>query len=93
MKLLAHFVLWLWVFLYTAFFLASCAFEETTTTTTDAKSGLVTVEKKTTKKADAVALGFAGDVFAAYASPRARRVREEKSGPISREEIANRWNP
>lgn len=61
-----------------AFVLAftGCAVEETTTTTTDAKSGLVTVEKKVTKKADEDALGFASDALSMYAPP--RRVRDEK---------------
>lgn len=70
---------------------AGCAFEETTTTTTDAKSGRVTVEKKITKKADPAAWTLAGDVVAAYSPPRPRLVREEKSGPITPEEIAARW--
>ena len=85
-------------------FLASCAIEETTVTTTDAKSGLVTVTTRKSKKADTAWTAIAGDVVAAYSPPRARRVREEKSGtpddlrrilhrPITRQEIANRWKP
>lgn len=59
-----------------------------TTVTTTAKDGTVTV----TKAPAPGVLPFAGAVLEAY-SPRAIVVREEKSGPIDAEEIANRWTP
>ena len=59
-----------------------------TTTTTTAKDGTVTV----TKSPAPGVLPFAGAALRAY-SPRAIIVREEKSGPITAGEIANRWNP
>ena len=64
-------------------FLSSCV-----TTTTTAPDGSVTV----TKQPVPGVLPFAGAVLEAY-SPRAIVVREEKSGPITPEEIANRWKP
>ena len=59
-----------------------------TTVTTTAKDGTVTV----TKVPAPGVLPFAGAVLEAY-SPRAIVVREEKSGRITPEEIANRWKP
>lgn len=59
-----------------------------TTVTTTAKDGTVTV----TKAPAPGVLPFAGAVLEAY-SPRAIVVREEKSGRITLEEIANRWKP
>lgn len=59
-----------------------------TTTTTTALDGSVTV----TKAPAPGVLPFAGAVMEAY-SPRAITVREEKSGRITPEEIANRWKP
>ena len=59
-----------------------------TTTTTTAKDGTVTV----TKAPAPGVLPFAGAALRAY-SPRPIIVREEKSGPITAGEIANRWKP
>jgi len=59
-----------------------------TTTTTTAPDGTVTV----TKAPAPGVLPFAGAAIRAY-SPRPIIVREEKSGPITAEEIANRWKP
>ena len=50
--------------------LAGCAVEETEVTVTDAKSGLVTVTRKKTQKADATVWSFAAAAANAYA-PRA----------------------
>lgn len=58
------------------------------TTTTTAKDGSVTV----TKAPAPGVLPFAAAAITAY-SPREIKVREEKSGRISPEEIANRWKP
>lgn len=103
MKTLKHFILWLWVAAYTVFSMVACSVEEITTTSTS-KSGLVTVEKRISKKTDPAAWALAGAVVEGYA-PRARVVREEKSAPpseirrilksrpITREEIAHRWQP
>jgi hypothetical protein len=77
MKTLKYIVLWIWVAVYTVFSMVGCAVEEVTTTTTS-KSGLVTVEKRITKKADPAAWALAGAVVEGYA-PRARIVRQEKS--------------
>lgn len=85
------------------FVLTGFAVEEVTTTITS-KSGLVTVEKRITKKADPAAWALANAVVEGYA-PRARVVRQEKATttddlrrilrgrPITKEEIANRWKP
>ena len=111
MKTLKYIVLWLWVAVYTVLSMVGCAVEEITTTSTS-KSGMVTVEKRITKKADPAAWALANAVVEGYA-PRARIVRQEKSdadmgrllrgwkgrsgtaltGPITAEEIANRWKP
>lgn len=64
-------------------FLTGCV-----TTTTTAPDGSVTI----TKQPAPGVLPFAGAVLEAY-SPRAIVVREEKSGPITPEEIADRWKP
>lgn len=58
------------------------------TTTTTAKDGTVTV----TKTPAPGVLPFAGAVLEAY-SPRDIRVREEKTGRITRQEIERRWKP
>lgn len=50
--------------------LAGCAIEETEVTVTDSKSGLVTVTRKKTQKADATVWSFAAAAASAY-SPRA----------------------
>jgi ApbE superfamily uncharacterized protein (UPF0280 family) len=101
MKTIKHIILWFWVAIYTVFSMVGCAVEEITTTSTS-KSGLVTVEKRITKKADPAAWALANAVVEGYA-PRARVVRQEKSTsdlgrilkgrPITKEEIANRWKP
>ena len=57
-----------WVALCLA--MSGCAIEETETTVTDAKSGLVTVTRKKTQKADATVWSFAAAAANAY-SPRA----------------------
>ena len=59
-----------------------------TTTTTTTPDGTVTI----TKAPAPGVLPFAGAALRAY-SPRPILVREEKSGPISAEQIANRWKP
>lgn len=84
--------------------LAGCVTTTTTTRTTDAKGHVVEVVT-VTKAADPAALELAGTVATAYAPPRARIVRSEKSAtpadlrrilhgrPITKQEIANRWKP
>ncbi len=63
--------------------LASCV-----TTTTTGPDGSATI----TKRPAPGVMPFAGAVIEAY-SPRAIRVREEKSGTITTEEINKRWKP
>ena len=58
------------------------------TTVTTTPDGTVTI----TKAPAPGVLPFAGAALRAY-SPRPILVREEKSGPISAEQIANRWKP
>lgn len=58
-------------------------------TTTTAPDGTVT----TTKAPAPGVLQFGADVARAYSPRPIRRVREEKSGRITAEEIANRWKP
>ena len=86
------------------FFLAGCATVTTRVVTTD-KAGTVTETVTTTKATDPAALALAGTIATAYAPPRARLVRQEKAGtpadlqrilrgrPVTKEEIANRWQP
>ena len=81
-----------------------CATTTVRTVTTD-KSGTVTETVTVTKAADPAAVRLAGLALTAYAPPRAAIVREEKSAtpsdlrrilhgrPITRQEIANRWQP
>jgi hypothetical protein len=72
--------------------MVSCSVTTTTTRTTSAK-GHVVETVTVTKSADPAALQLAGTVATAYAPPRARLVRQEKSGPITPQEIAARWQP
>jgi hypothetical protein len=72
--------------------MVSCTVTTTTTRTTSAK-GHVVETVTVTKSADPAALQLAGTVATAYAPPRARLVRQEKSGPITPQEIARRWQP
>ena len=82
--------------------LTGCTTTTVTTRTTSAK-GHVVETVTVTKSADPAALALAGTVASAYAPPRARLVRQEKSTadirhilrgrPITRQEIANRWKP
>jgi YbbR domain-containing protein len=75
--------------------MVSCSVTTTTTRTTSAK-GHVVETVTVTKSADPAALQLAGTVATvatAYAPPRARIVRQEKSGPITPQEIAHRWQP
>jgi len=67
--------------------LAGCLLTGCTTTTITAPDGTVT----TIKSADQAAYTLAGAIVTAYAPPRARRIREEKSGPITAEEIKARF--
>jgi len=71
-----------------AFTLAACSTVKTTVTAPD---GTVTVTESSST--DPAALALAGTAITAYAPPRARTIREEKSGRISPAEIANRWKP
>jgi len=57
--------------------LGGCAVEESETTVTDAKSGLVTVTRKKSKKADDAVWSFANAAVTAYAPPRANVIREK----------------
>ena len=61
---------WLTCWIALCLALSGCAIEETETTVTDAKSGLVTVTKRKTQKADATVWSFAAAAANAY-SPRA----------------------
>ena len=63
-------LLWLVCWVALCLFLSGCAIEETEVTVTDAKSGLVTVTRKKTRKADATVWSFAAAAASAY-SPRA----------------------
>lgn len=85
------------------FFSTGCTTTTTRTVITD-KSGRVTETTVTTRAADPAAYAVAGAVVSAYVPPRARMVREEKSAtipgdirrilrsrPITRQEIAARW--
>lgn len=100
LRTLWHAVLLLLAVLYAV----SCATTTVRTVTTD-KAGTVTETVTVTKAADPAALRLAGLALTAYAPPRAAIVREEKSAtpsdfrrilhgrPITRQEIANRWQP
>lgn len=70
---------------------ASCAVEEVTVTESS-KGGLTVTTTRKSRKPDAGVWTLAGAVVEGYA-PRARVIREEKSGPITATEIANRWKP
>lgn len=61
---------WLTGWFLLCLLLGGCAVEETETTVTDSKSGLVTVTRKRSQKADATVWSFAAAAANAYA-PRA----------------------
>ena len=69
----------------------SCTVETVRTITTD-KAGTVTETPVTTTTADPVAAGIAATAAGAYLQ-RSTVIREEKSGSISLEKIADRWEP
>lgn len=77
-----------WLLLIAFAALIALALSCCTTTTTTAPDGTVTV----TKAPAPGVLPFAGAAIRAY-SPRPIIVREEKSGPITAEEISSRWQP
>lgn len=86
-----------WMTFWTALALSmsGCAVEEVTTTETS-KSGLVTTTTRKSSKPVEGVLPFAGELLKAYSprriedSPKARIVREEKSGWVKPQEI-ERW--
>ena len=103
MKTTKTIALWIWVAAYTVLSMVSCSTVTTHVVTTD-KAGTVTETTTTSKSSDPHALALAGRIATAYA-PRGMIVRGEKSAPpseirrilksrpITREQIANRWQP
>lgn len=92
MKTLRAIAVWAVILACVLWTMVSCVTTTVTTRTTDAK-GHVVETVTVTKAADPAALQLAGTVAVAYAPPRARIVRQEKSGPITPQEIAARWQP
>ena len=92
MKTIKHAILWLWVAIYTVFSMVSC-----TTSTTYHADGSKTVIEGTDPAAlaaiTATALAFAPKAHVVAQKSTSDLQRVIKGKPITKEEIAHRWQP